>query len=74
MPIYEYLCNNCGKCFEHLQFGADGSGVACPHCQSGQVSRLMSSFATGGGAPGGKGGLGLASAASGHKCGSGGFS
>jgi len=74
MPIYEYLCNKCGKRFEHLQFASDGDDVACPHCQSGQVSRLMSSFAMGGGTQGGQGGLGLASAAGGHKCGSGGFS
>lgn len=74
MPIYEYLCNKCGKNFEYLQMGGDGSGIQCPHCQSGDISRLMSCFATGAG-QGGASGLGLASApGGGHKCGSGGFS
>ena len=73
MPIYEYLCNKCSKSFEYLQFSGDGSDVACPHCQCGDVSRLMSSFATSG-PQGGQAGLGMAPAPGGHKCGSGGFS
>lgn len=73
MPIYEYMCNKCGKNFEYLQFSSDGSDIACPHCQSGDISRLLSSFATGQG--GGSSSLGLASSpGGGHKCGSGGFS
>ncbi len=74
MPIYEYHCAKCGNCFEHLQFASDGEKVACPACSSPQVERQLSSFAKGGGAAGGSGGLGLASAAAGHSCGSGGFS
>ncbi|MBI4800458.1 MAG: zinc ribbon domain-containing protein [Desulfarculus sp.] len=27
MPIYEYLCNKCGKNFEYLQMGGDGSDI-----------------------------------------------
>ncbi|CAO0821257.1 Zinc ribbon domain-containing protein [Desulfarculales bacterium] len=74
MPIYEYLCNKCGKSFEHLQFSSDSSDVACPHCQSGDISRLISCFATGGGQTS-PSGLGLASSPGGsHKCGSGRFS
>lgn len=62
MPIYEYLSNKCQKTFEYLQMSGDGSDITCPHCHSGDISRMMSSFATNISQPGG-----------GHKCGSGGF-
>jgi putative FmdB family regulatory protein len=46
MPIYEYACKSCEKCFEHLQRTmADGPKPACPECGSKQTHRKMSVFA-----------------------------
>jgi putative FmdB family regulatory protein len=57
MPIYEYRCEKCGQKFEKLRRMADADGeLECPDCASGQVRRVLSSFATGGcGAPAGSG-------------------
>jgi putative FmdB family regulatory protein len=42
MPIYEFVCRECGTQFEHLQsFSAHGH-PPCPNCQSMHVSRMMS--------------------------------
>jgi putative FmdB family regulatory protein len=44
MPIYEYVCEDCGTKFEKLVLRAgDKEGLACPSC--GQ-SRLASQFST----------------------------
>ena len=40
MPIYEYHCEKCGKDFECLVMGSDEP--ECPHCESKEVSRLLS--------------------------------
>lgn len=40
MPIYEYLCDECGKEFEELVFGEQK--VRCPHCRSENTDKLMS--------------------------------
>lgn len=40
MPIYEYVCADCGKEFEELVFGREA--VRCPHCQSSNNDKLMS--------------------------------
>lgn len=40
MPIYEYLCEDCGKEFEELVFG--DQKVRCPHCRSKKTGKLMS--------------------------------
>ena len=50
MPIYEYRCRACGRGFERLVTG--DSPVACPGCQSGEVSRLLSMFGVRSGSPG----------------------
>jgi putative FmdB family regulatory protein len=42
VPIYEYHCLACGEEFERLVSGR--TGVACPACTSGEVSRLLSRF------------------------------
>lgn len=42
MPIYEYQCKQCEKCFEKLVFSGDRDNVCCPDCGSDQVSKLMS--------------------------------
>ena len=39
MPIYEYQCCACDKCFETLVFGKED--VTCPTC-GGTVEKLMS--------------------------------
>jgi putative FmdB family regulatory protein len=40
MPIYEYRCHDCAGSFEMLV--RDGKRVACPHCGSGSVDKLIS--------------------------------
>lgn len=50
MPIYEYRCQNCGRKFEKLRKIADADAeLPCPYCESEEVARVLSSFATGGG-------------------------
>jgi putative FmdB family regulatory protein len=41
MPIYEIICHECGKQGEVLVFAANEK-LSCPHCGSGQTSKLMS--------------------------------
>lgn len=41
MPIYEYKCTNCGKCFEHIQKITEEPLSLCPFC-SGKVKKLVS--------------------------------
>jgi len=53
MPLYEYRCEKCGQSFEKLRrMSAADEGVECPYCESEEVERLLSSFATGGCAAG----------------------
>jgi len=48
MPIYEYRCTRCGHVFSRLQrVGASSEGVTCPECGSGEVERMVSTFASG---------------------------
>ncbi|MGI8824124.1 MAG: FmdB family zinc ribbon protein [Chloroflexota bacterium] len=49
MPVYEYVCKDCQTRFDKLTRGADGQHVTCESCASGNVRRLMSTFATVGG-------------------------
>ena len=45
MPIYEYRCNKCDKCFEQLVFPSDDPhSLECPSCGEKDVSRLVSAF------------------------------
>ncbi len=44
MPIYEYLCESCGKAFERITQTRTES-AACPACGSSDVSRAVSAFA-----------------------------
>lgn len=47
MPIFEYRCNDCGKTSEFLT-GAHGSVViACKHCGSRAMEKIMSVAAMG---------------------------
>ena len=42
MPIYEYFCEKCDYCFEHLVFSANDSVPECPNCKYNNVKKLMS--------------------------------
>lgn len=46
MPIYEYRCRACGKRSTHLILNiANPPPLACTHCRSGDLERLLSRFA-----------------------------
>lgn len=47
MPIYEFICSNCGNPFEELVFSISKfDGVVCPSCGSEQVKKKMSTFSS----------------------------
>jgi putative FmdB family regulatory protein len=43
VPIYEYRCRGCGHDFETYVHGPSTT-VACPTCQSGDITRKLSVF------------------------------
>jgi putative FmdB family regulatory protein len=46
MPVYEYRCAACGKKFQTLVgVVAVDSDEKCPHCGSGETTKLVSRFA-----------------------------
>jgi putative FmdB family regulatory protein len=45
MPIYEYICKDCGKRFEVIRSIKDAdSPIACKSCQSDRTNRAVSVF------------------------------
>jgi len=44
MPLFEYLCQDCGKDFERIVPRHD-SPAECPHCESAHVEKQLSVFA-----------------------------
>jgi putative FmdB family regulatory protein len=47
MPLYEYVCLNCGKSFELIvDFSENKEQKECPSCNSKLTNRLISSFAS----------------------------
>ena len=42
MPIYEFVCNDCGNEFEQIRRWSDESEPACVSCESEHVVRRMS--------------------------------
>jgi putative FmdB family regulatory protein len=47
MPIFEFLCTDCGKPFEELLRSSFSiEDVDCPHCGSGEVKKKISMFAS----------------------------
>ncbi len=44
MPIFEYACQTCGHAFELLV--RSDTRLACPSCQSPQLDKQLSVFAT----------------------------
>ncbi len=43
MPIYEYVCEDCGHAFEYLVMGSDKP--VCPSCESTELDKRFSTFA-----------------------------
>lgn len=71
MPIYEYLCQNCGKMFSHLHKRLGEPAPACPQCHSGNLKKQFSTFSAGkaSASPGCAQAANCpAAAASGHSC------
>ena len=51
MPLYEYVCGHCGAAFEQwVRSAASKEAIACPQCQSAEVSKQFSTFGVKGGA------------------------
>jgi putative FmdB family regulatory protein len=47
MPLYEFVCDECGSQFEELVRSASAVGeVICPNCQSQRVNKMISTFAS----------------------------
>ena len=48
MPIYEFRCDSCGKASSFFTRSINAAfDPSCDHCQSKDIHRRMSSFATG---------------------------
>lgn len=47
MPLFEYLCQDCGRSFEKILPRYD-SPADCSHCNSGNVEKQLSVFAVAG--------------------------
>ena len=47
MPLFEYLCKDCGKPFEKIVPRHD-SAARCPYCKSALVEKQLSVFAVAG--------------------------
>jgi len=46
MPIFEYLCDECGTRFEKLvRRSGESNGLVCPSCASDQLKQQLSTFA-----------------------------
>lgn len=43
MPIFDFICNGCGKKFETLVMGS--TKPSCPYCQSDDLTKQVSAFA-----------------------------
>jgi putative FmdB family regulatory protein len=43
MPIYEFVCQDCGHEFEKIQSFSDSSAPSCPNCLGLHVRRRLSS-------------------------------
>ena len=45
MPIYEYICEECGvKYDKFVRSGLDKVGLKCPRCGSNQAKKAFSTF------------------------------
>lgn len=67
MPLYEYICRQCGHAFEVLQrMGERGDDLRCPTCGEVGAERQLSTFA-------GRAAQGSSAATPAPACGGGGF-
>ena len=48
MPIYEYICDDCGERYERVLL-SEGNGIACPKCSSPRNTVQFSTFSARGG-------------------------
>ncbi|MBE9474238.1 MAG: zinc ribbon domain-containing protein [Chloroflexi bacterium] len=47
MPIFEFVCQECGTPFEELVRSSSAVGeVSCPFCESTQITKQISTFAS----------------------------
>jgi len=44
MPIFEYVCEDCGTSFEKLVRRPEANGVACPSCGQDHLKQQFSTF------------------------------
>jgi len=44
MPIFDFLCNNCGQVFDIMIKNDEKEKVRCPQCQSIEVKQQLSAF------------------------------
>jgi putative FmdB family regulatory protein len=70
VPIFEFACDACGERFELLfRSRTERRRPVCPDCDSRNVRKLFSTFATAGGEPGrGTGGAGGCATCAGGSC------
>ena len=45
MPLFEYICEECGQSFEKLVRGSTTT-ILCPGCNSEKVTKQISTFAS----------------------------
>jgi putative FmdB family regulatory protein len=45
MPLFEYICEECGETFEKLVRGSTTT-ILCPSCESANVRKKLSTFAS----------------------------
>lgn len=67
MPVFEYKCKQCGSRFEKLVRSSD-ERLACPSCDSEDLTKLFSTFAAHGTESGSGGGSGSCTSCSGGHC------
>ncbi|OHD64760.1 MAG: hypothetical protein A2176_10550 [Spirochaetes bacterium RBG_13_51_14] len=46
MPIYEFRCGECGGKFSEIRRMGEDLGGPCPHCQSLNTKKMISTFAS----------------------------
>jgi putative FmdB family regulatory protein len=67
LPIYEYVCDDCGAEYERIVLNA-GTKVTCPHCASAHSTIQLSVFAAHGNSAKASGGSSSSGSSSGGGC------
>jgi len=44
MPIFDFVCKDCGKQFDVKISNAEKGKVKCPECNSSNINQIFSSF------------------------------